>query len=339
MVTQPEGPMGWGIPNEPESSWTDAEERTLLELHHIVPSRLMRQPKKEPIDAKLLEKVNQIQQANGIESGFCCLYLTEAIFGHQFAWKRQIIGSCVASGDMRTTSYRMLAEVFLFNDPEQLFGIDITGADALAPFAPYNYRGGRREAGINGRSDGSLCVPHIKGKMKYGHLPCSTRGLQSDDFPEPQSSNTYKTWGADNRLLEQFRSEGAKFVLMESEPVKSAADAKELIIEHKKPLNICSMWSFVPDNKHPSWVTADGQPVYIHRRGSRPWAHNMSVIGFVTVSGKDYVIIENSWGSYHKGRTWFPIPASLFDTWVRNANCQSVGDIDMGDNKPVWPEN
>jgi len=331
------GPMGWGIPNEPIQAWVDAEHKTLDDLAAVVPQRLMRAAPKEP-NAELMGKLQTIQEANGIDRGFCFLYLSEAVFGHQLPWLAQLIGSCVASGDMRTTSYRMLAEVFVLNDPESLPGIDIDGLDSLAFFAPYSYRAGRKEAGINGNSDGSLCLPHIKGKMKYGHLPCSTPGLRSDRFPEPQNQNTYRAWGANNDLLDEFSAFGKKFVLLESEPIKTPSDAKAVIIDGLKPCNICSMWSFEPDYQHPTWKDDAGEPVWIWRRGSQPWAHNMSVIGYVLVSDKWFVIIENSWGKYHKGRTWFAIPESLFESWLKQAECQSVGEMDLSDNPPAWPE-
>lgn len=331
------GPMGWGIPSEPETAWVAAEHRTLDELANVVPERLMRSAAK-PFNEELLKKVHEIQQANGIEGGFCFLYLAEAVFGNQFEWLAQLIGSCVASGDMRTTAYRMLAEVFMFNDPESLPGIDIEGPDSLAFFAPFSYRAGRKEAGINGMSDGSLCVPHIRGKMKFGHLMCSTPGLNSDAFPEPQNQNTYKKWGADDQLLQQFAAHGKKIVLLESETIKELTDAEQIIVDGMKPANICSMWSFEPDYQHPTWKDAQGNPVWIWKRGSQPWAHNMSVIGYVKVNGSKFVIIENSWGKFHKGRRWFAIPENLFAAWLKQAECQSVGELDLTDNAPAWPE-
>lgn len=328
--------MGWGIPNEPVQKWLTAEKQTLDNIASVAPQRLMRNDPK-PRNQELMDKVYKIQEANGIEKGFCFIYLPQAIFGTQFDWLAQLIGSCVASGDMRTTAYRMLAEVFILNDPETLPGIDIEGTDSLAFFAPFSYRAGRKIAGINGNSDGSLCLPHIKGKMQYGHLPCSTLNLQSDRFPEPQSESLYRRWGANDTLLNQFAPAAAKFTLLESEPVKSASTAATLLDDHLKPMNICSMYGFAPDYQHPTWKDENGNPVWIWKRSGQ-WAHNMSVVGHVWVNGKEYIIIENSWANYHKGRKWFAIPADLFNSWLRDAECQSVGEINMTDNAPAWPE-
>ena len=65
----------------------------------------------------------------------------------------------------------------------------------------------------------------------------------------------------------------------------------------------------------------------------------MSIVGCVLVKGDWFFIIENSWGmTYHRGFPWFPIPFDLMESWLRSADCASVGEIDLSDNPPVWPE-
>lgn len=332
----PLGPEGWGIANEPVEKWLTLEKKAYDEIAEVAPQYLARAKAKEP-NAELMSKIVDLQKQNGIDEGFCFLFLAHVVIGKFIPWLAQLIGSCVASGDARTTTYRGMTEVFLLNDPESLPGPDLSGTNAMSFFAPFNYRAGRREAGIDGYSDGSLCKPHIKGKMKYGHLPCSTPGLNSDAYPEPQRTGTYKDWGANNLLMDKFSDVARKFPLVNSEKIDKAEDAKVVINDLFQPLNICSAWSFVPDYQHPSWEI-DGQPVWIYKRGRQPWYHNMSVVGFVRVAGKWYVIIENSWGKAHKNGTFFVIPAELFDSWLRSAECQSVGEIDLSDNPTPWPE-
>jgi len=329
---------GWGQPFQTEQQKLSEEKRQFDLLADIVPERLIARGAK-PVNAELLAKVEALQQANGIDSGFCFLYLAQAIFGKQLDWIAQRIGSCVASGDMRTTAYRILAEVFLHNDPESIPGTTIDGPDNLAFFAPYNYRAGRSEAGINGNSDGSLCVPHIRGKMKLGHLPCDAPGLDAatDALPEPISESMYRRWGSSNSLVDQFSAVGRKFLLLESSPVKTVDDITAAIVDQKKPANICSSWGFSADYQHPTWKDESGQPVWIWKR-SGSWAHNMSVIGQVVVGSKPFTIIENSWANYHKGRKWFAIPTLLFESWLKSAECQTVGELDLTDNGPAWPE-
>ena len=331
------GPMGWGTDNLTENELFTEEARAFDQLAALVPYQLMRQAAKQVVNQDLLNTVHRMIKDDGWDEGFTFRHLFKAIMQESPDWKAQLIGSCVASGDMRTTSYRMLSEVFLLNDPENLPGIDIEGRDSLAFFAPYSYRAGRREAGINGMSDGSLCLPHIKGKMKYGHLPCSVTRLRSDTFPEPQNTRTYKQWGSDNRLMNTFLEEAGRFKLLESEPVRTPEDTFELITEHFKPMNICSMWAFRSVRKLDGRDT-NGRNVYLWSRSRERWAHNMSVVGVLKLKGIWYAVIENSWANFHNGNQIFLVEFDEFARWLQQAECQSVGEMDLSDNGPAFPE-
>jgi len=226
----------------------------------------------------------------------------------------------------------MLFESFVLGDPEEIFGTKLIGTNNVAPFAPYGYRAGRKLGGLNS-GDGSFCSVQIRGAKEYGILPCSAQGLVSDAFPEPQNARTYRTMGNSNRFLEDFKPQAQQHRLMNSEQVRSADQAKELITVHFKPLEICSMWAFAPDYTHRSWELEDGEKVVIYKRDRRTsWAHAMSIVAFVQVGQEWFVIVLNSWGNAHKNGDWFAIPASLFDSWLRDAECLSIGDIDMRDN-------
>ena len=327
--------FGWGEEGRTIFQLFDDERRAFDSLANDAPGGLTRRRAKPVINVSLLAHVNRIQEENGIDSGFCFLFLYQAIFGTQPQWLPQLIGSCVASGDMRTTVYRMLAEIYLLNDPEHMPGHNTEGRNSMAFFAPFNYRAGRREAGIRGRRGGSLCVPHIRGKMKYGHLPCNTPGLESDTYPEPQRTATYTQWGRNNRMMDDFIKPASKFRLLESEPINHIDSQRTTILDHFKPANICSNWAFKPDYQHPTWRDEFGDPVWIFTRDTDDeWAHNMSIVGFVTVNDAEYVIIENSWGQIHKGRRWFCITADEYDSWVhyKKSVVQTVGEIDLADN-------
>jgi hypothetical protein len=331
-MSQP-GPMGWGLANETESKLHDMEKRALDELANLAPSCVMRHETRDPKNEALLQTVRDQVKAAGWDDGMILPFLFKEATKLQPAWLRQLIGSCVASGDMRTTAYRMVAEIFVFNDPEELPGSKFSGPESLAFFAPYSYRAGRKLAGINGNSDGSLCLPHIRGKMQFGHLPCNAQGLRSDAFPEPQSQSDYKRWGANDTLLNQFAAQANPFKLLESEPVKSVADIHELVCTHLKPANICSMWGF-RSSRRPLGQDANGATINQWTRSGQ-WAHNMSVVGHVKKGGAEFVIIENSWGNFHDGSTCFAVEASEMDRWLRQAECQSVGEIDLKDNGPA----
>jgi len=336
-ATDKPGKMGWGVDGWSWQQLISAEQRTLDEIGELVPDRLIRGEPKPP-NLDLLKAVVEEQKSDGIEDGFSMLHLVKAINGGQtFPWIQQYIGSCVASGDMRTTAYRMIAEVFLLNDTEELPGIDIDGRDSIPFYAPYNYRAGRKIGGLNG-GDGSYCSAHIKGKMQYGHLPCHTEGLSSDLFPEPRSESAYRKWGNSNQLLDQYAPVGKKYPLVSSEFVKQASDMRDIMTTMYAPANICSNWGFAPASQHPTWKLADGSPVWIYRR-SGSWAHNMSIVAIVKVGGDWFVIVENSWGmNAHRNGSWFAITLELFDSWLNSAECATVGEIDMSDNPPVWPE-
>jgi hypothetical protein len=61
----------------------------------------------------------------------------------------------------------------------------------------------------------------------------------------------------------------------------------------------------------------------------------MSVVGHVKKGGTEYVIIENSWGNFHDGSTCFAVDANEMQRWLAQAECQSVGEIDLSDNGPA----
>lgn len=332
-------PMGWGQ-RWMTSAWKrKAEALGRDEIAAQDPARLMRTAPKLVRNEALLAKVRDLMALDGMEGGFSFLHLHEAILGSQPDWPRQLIGSCVASGDKETTAARMLAEAYLLGEPETIPGTATSGTRNLSFFAPFNYRAGRKLAGINGNGDGSLCLPHIKGKMQFGHLLCDTPGLTSDAFPEPQDERLYRQWGAGDSLLEKFSAHAVKFPLLESEPVTDPDSLWTLHVEHFKPANICSDWAFRQGPAHPTWKTRDGKPVYIWVRDTRDsWAHNMSRMGYVDVGGKRFALIKNTWGpTYHSGRAWFPISLDTDEQWLRDSECQTVGNIDMTDNPPAWP--
>jgi hypothetical protein len=331
-------PMGWGQSWQTTQEKVDDESEARAQLAALVPLALCRHIAKQVKDEKLLAKCKELMALDGMTGGFSFLHLHEAIFGKQPDWLPQLIGSCVASGDKETTAARMLCEVFLFGEAESIPGGTTNTFDNLSFFAPFNYRAGRKLANINGMGDGSLCLPHIRGKMQFGHLPCDVYGLTSDAFPEPQNQSLYKQWGASDKLLSQFAAEAGKYKLLESEKVTNPDQLWTLHAEHYKPANICSDWAFKRGPQHTEWRTRDGKPVYIWVRDTRDsWAHNMSRMGYVEVNGKRFAIIKNTWGPYHDGRPWFVIDQDTDEAWLKSAECQTVGNIDMKDNPSVWP--
>ncbi len=331
--THQPGKMGWGTELHSDAQRLSKEQIAFGELQQSMPSMVQRRPARDVVNDKLLSTVQQLQEKDGIDEGFSFLHLERAIFGEVIPWKKQIIGSCVASGGVYADVGRACVEAFLVQQPEQLFGDEWVGPDNIAPFAPYNYRAGRYFGNLNGNMDGSFCAEHIQGKLEYGYVTCAQvqeeLGYQDTWYPEPQSSSEYRRWGANNKLLDQFKPK-AKFRLIETEKVKDAADGLTLQTEHFKPMQICSNWGFAPTSTIAGW-TFLGEPVYQYRRRGN-WAHNMTIYGCVKVRNNWWVIIRNSWGfNAHRNGCWFAISIEDWDQWLRQAECMSIGDMDLPD--------
>ena len=318
-----------------ETGWlgSDGDRRLYDEGVEQTPSLFVRRPPKQVIDAGALADVKSIQQKDGIEGGISLRHIENYVFGEQLAWLAQIIGSCVGSSFMRGAAIRTLWESFVLGDPEEIWGTKLVGTNNVAPFAPYGYRAGRKIGGLNG-GDGSFCSAQIRGAQQYGILPCSARGLVSDAFPEPQNARTYRQMGNSDQFLGEFANQAGQHRLLETEKVNDIGAAQVLVTEHFKPLQICSMWAFRPDYNHPSWQLEDGDPVVIYKRDrSTSWAHAMLISGFVQAANQWFVIVMNSWGQRaHRNGDWFAIPADLFASWLRDAECMSIGDIELTDN-------
>lgn len=318
------GEMGWLGSYGDNRIWDQAATET--------PQLFTRRPAKEANEVELLKIRAMMQERADIEDGVMLKFIEPYVFGEFLQWKAQIIGSCVGSSFMRGATHRTLWESFILGDPEQIWGTKLIGTDNVAPFAPYGYRAGRKIGGLNG-GDGSFCSAQIQGAQRYGILPCSTPGLESDAFPEPQSSSTYRRYGNSDSFLNEFSDAASKHKLLETEKVRNADAALELITVHFKPLQICSMWAFKPSSNHPQWKF-DGQTVVIYQRDrGTSWAHAMMINGIVKVFGNWFAIVQNSWGmNAHRNGDWFAIPLELFDQWLRDAECMSIGDIELTDN-------
>lgn len=327
------GRMGWGEEFQSIDRKVAKEREGFAKAYSMSPDKFKRKDARQPSEANI-EKVRAEMRKDGIVDGFSCRYVEKAVFGTFLNWLAQIIGSCVASGNARIFTRRTLIESFLLGDPEQIFGTSLIGRDNVSIFAPYSYRAGRRRANMN-RGDGSYCSVHIQGQMKDGVLPCSTPGIVSDSFPEPQDASLYRDWGNSNKLMDQFVKEARKYMLTESERVDSAEESKTLFREHMKPHMVCSMWAFRPDYAHPTWKLANGDPVIIYKRDrTTSWAHNMSIDGQVVIeSNEEFTIVDNSWGmNAHRNGSWFTIPTELYDDWCRDSEQMTIGEIDLTDN-------
>lgn len=332
------GKMGWGTELFNDTQRMVHEKMAQTTLESVCGELLIRQDAKPVVNTTLNDQVNILMGNDGIEDGFSFLHLEKAVYGDVIDWVAQIIGSCVASGGFYADVARLTVECFLLQDPEQLFGNTFIGPNSLAPFAPWNYRWGRHYGNLNGNMDGSFCAEHIRGKLEKGYLLCSdiAEGYPDNWLPEPQDASTYRRWGANNQLVDKYASL-ARFKLLESESVHTGNDLMDLVVVHKKPMQICSNYGFAPTERINGFEW-EGQPVYLYRRKGN-WAHNMTIYGCVKVNGNWYVIVRNSWGkNAHRNGCFFVVSMEDANRWLRDAECMTIGNIDAADNPNPFPE-
>lgn len=333
--TQP-GPMGWGIGEQSIKERYEAEHVALEKMAEAMPACTFEQRARDVVDSPILEKTNELMMADDVEDGFSFHYLEAAIWGALIVWIAQSIGSCVASGGMRGIFARTIAQIFLFGEAAEFFGTvkpDQNSAKSLASFAPYSYGVGRQIGGIDSGGDGSFCGAHIQGLMG-GILPCWASGLDQfcKQFPEPiANEGNYRQWG-DRQFRDvrsQFKPVAEEFRLKESTKVTSASKGLEFLTQHYKPMMICSSWGFAPAQQ------ISGSKFFIYKR-SGSWAHNMTIYGALKIKGNWYIVVKNSWGmTAHKNGDYFLVPIEVFDSWLREAECQTIGDLTLPESRPM----
>lgn len=315
--------LGWWEFDTDTPQKSLANERRIFErMEESAPQRFEAQPARETKNEVVVAQLKKMMADDGYGEGSMDTDYLERLAtsdGSNFRWLAQIIGSCVASGGMRVQCHRSLADILVFGDFEETLGTNLTGTNNLAHFAPYSYGQGRRFGGMRG-GDGSYCSVHIKGFMEKGWLPCDTPGLQSDAYPEPQNTRTYRAWG-NWQYLDEFERFATPFDLIESERITDADRMVVCLRDEFKPAMICSGWGFAPARQH-----RDGFWVY---RRSGSWPHNMSIVGVrVASDGKIFIKVKNSWGmNAHRDGDHFWIEIDLFASWLRSAECRTLGQM------------
>ena len=318
----------WRDPKESEKLLLYHERQSFGDMEDAEPDRFCAQPVGQ-MDEKVLTEFQRAMAEDGIENGSVDLnYMEKVVLGSIVQWRRQLIGSCVASGSFRNIVTRSLVEVALLDHDDCVLGYRTNGTDNVAPYAPYHYGQGRRYAGIRGYGDGSTCNGQIKAFMEKGFLACDAPGLRSDSYPETQDKSRYRDWGA-GKYLDEYEQHAIKFDLLESEQIRSGDHMRRKIKQEFKPSMICSSWAFKPDYKH-----RDGFWVYTRDRGNT-WQHNMGISGLRIASDNlEFIKVPNSWGpNAHKDGDHFHVRLDEADTWFKNAMCRSFGDLRLREGK------
>ena len=334
---------GYGVPGETFQMTRRRESRTLAQMQANAPRILQARGAKPVVNTELLERVFDLQRSKGVEDGFCQLMLHEIIFGEQPDFLAQLIGSCVASSHMRGVTLRTNSEIFLLNDSEQLLGREMTGRDNLQCFAPFSYRGGRSLADINGgrtngRDDGSLVSRHAESATTLGMLLCSAQDLESDVFPEP-TEELYRIWGADDRMINQFRDDPKRIIQLEAEPVHTVEAARRALLDFK-PIHVGSSAAFMP-YAQTNLLGDNGQKVreYVIDPNDS-WQHAMVLVSALKVGGRWFYKVLNSWGKIYDGQSpWFIISQQTLNQWIHpqfGATMITIGELDLLDNTPAF---
>lgn len=292
---------GWTNGDMSEKQAFAMENLELDRLEDDMPVAFRKREAKEPIPA-IWEKWVEFQKSKGRSEGSNDLsIIDEFMFGKDFAWKPQIIGSCVMSNTFREYVARMMYEIGLLGVAEEYIGLNEFGPDNFSFYCPWSYGMARRRANMRG-GDGLYCAPMAESLLKDGVLPCSTPklleltrrlGVNGDtDYPEPQSKRVYRAFG-NWQYLDELKPYSA-YPVEESVRVNNVDQLWDLLGEGK-PAFVCSMEAIRKVSEH-----KDGFPIHARNPYNR-WAHNMGVIGRILASDSRRFFVWNntSWGRNH----------------------------------------
>lgn len=245
------------------------------------------------------------------------------------------IGSCVGAGAASAVASKSASEILVEGDSENPYGMEINSEgkntslpQCAIPCVDYHYGAGKMKPWWNGEQfngsrslgDGSYCSAQIWALKTCGVLPCNE--VKDSGLVFPQTGSIRRHAGNGNDFLNKHLEIGQKHLMKDSTRVNSADDLKEVITILKQPCMICSGWGFGPAEQ------VDGLGWVYRRSGS--WPHNMSIVACVLWKGTWYVKVRNQWGrGAHKDGWHFWITLDLFASWVRGAECQSIGELDL----------
>jgi hypothetical protein len=331
--------QGWG----PRDA-TTIEERLLHErrgfdrLYSDMPVLAVKRSE-APLTNVMAERWEQFQSSKGRGSGSYDLTLVqEFVWGKNFDWLPQLIGSCVASNTFRPWVTRASYQIGMRGDGNEFIGRNEFSQFNISFYAPFSYGEARRRANMKGateRDDGLYCEAFYNSLTKCGVLPCSVPALStlltrlnvaSDrDFPEPQSEKVYRAFGNWQYLDELIKY--CDFRLLDTQSI-TTVDA--LLAAHKdyKPASVCSSVAIRKIGTH-----KDGFDIHA-RDPNNVWMHNMSFQGFFLSSdSKVFVKLCNkSWGPDRV----YNVPVEEVGVWFTRKllTVQTIGEIDLPKSVP-----
>lgn len=281
------GPMGWEI-QQSNASAQEKIDQSRRDLEAFRADNPVAYQQREPLQLlpAIQKKWDEFQVANGRAAGSNDMTLMlRFIFGKDWPFYAQDIGSCVFSNTFRVWIERMCYEICLRGDPEAYIGTTQFGPTSIAPHC-VSYGMARQIANMKG-GDGLYCSPMIK-TLIDGVVLCSTpkvaelhaaAGASSDDnYPEPRSASLYRRIGdwAWNAALKPYLCCSLK----ESVDVNTVDDHRKQE-EQSKPIMQCSGIAIKKIGVHKDGFDIHG----VDPRNS--WAHNMGWSGFRLASDGD----------------------------------------------------
>jgi len=260
------------------------------------------------------------------DEGFAFWPILERVYGKVFPNDPQSVGNCVPYGSCLANLDRIATELLIDGDAEAFF----------VPFVPFSYGAGRMYVGnVNWLTHGSVGSWQIAADMRYGMLPCDIPGIPiryEDDIQG--AANTNSLWMNNRGVVDKWKEHAAKLTVGEGSEVKSFDNLKVAVCDKKQPVTIASNWGFVSQGLDAKYG------IVTHRKGGS-WAHQMHIRAVFAIKEQWFVYVGNQWGDnahpivgegFVKGG--FVIPAELFDTWVKSAECFVRGSINGRIYKP-----
>lgn len=324
--------FGWGESQDPlihryYKERLEAEKNEEEGLYSDIPELVIAKGEETPMESLVRSKMP-------FDDGWDFDVVDRLLFGHVPYVNQNPVGSCVGAGSASVVASKSAQEILIEGDPENPLGLSVDASgrntsleDCGIPFVGYHYGCGKTKSRWNGErftgrgtcSDGSYCSAQIWALKTTGVIACS----EVKDFRKGPQSDDVRSWGCNKRgELNNHLEFGLKHLMKNTTRVRSGDDLASAVCVLKQPCMVCSGWAFAPDHY------VDGLGWVYKKRGS--WAHNMSIVAVVEYKAQWYVKVRNQWGANaHKDGWHFWIELELADKWMKQAECQSIGELSL----------
>lgn len=336
------GNCGWG--NHKDSGYVKmyreqrqveiSEDRGCYQqLNRLIAAKNERMTEEQSAMERLLEAD---MKELGFDGGFDLDVIARRIFKKEVRADQDGVGTCVGSGGGVAVGIRSGYEVLVRGDSETPLGMDVddytTNKNLVVPCIDYHYGCGKmrsywdeddqRFTRSNVRmGDGSYCAAQIWAFQNCGVIACSE--VTGSNYVYPQTKSVRSNAGNGGDFLNDHVKFGLKHRMGPSTRIRDTDDLWEAITVLKQPCMICSNWGFGPSRDI-------GGPIgWVYKRQGS-WSHNMTLSAAVKYKGNRYFKDLNQWGpNAHRNGWHFWIDDDTMNAWLKQAECQTIGDIDF----------